>query len=344
MNKFLFYTIFIFCTVFTFSNVNAQETGAVPTLFNTEPLEIPSEDNLDLIAPIVANEQINIESSIKLSPAVINLERGSSYLLKIENNTNVTKEFTIVKSAFEITSDRKLKKIDDVLEEKLVNELEESIIIEDELLVIEPYQFKNVSIEYKQPILNYLNGVIVKQRDLLENSDENQSKLDFSGQLASVIIDPTLTREQLDQLKNTITIEPEKSFFGIALNSKFKIKTNISNNSAKLLKISGDITLYDGETRIDSKSLTQNYPSYFYPNDEVSIEFDFNKDERSVFNQIGERSAVKTLKINGEVVQISDEIYVLPYKILVLLILLLSTLMITSFLGYRYYKSPKKSK
>ena len=265
--------------------------------------EAPSSDIIE------ASIQNNETKGVILSPLFSEISVGQSYTLSITNYSESTQNVKILPSIFTIdSSNSKIVPLDQsswpVNEEDLINEY---IEISEPEISLENGSKRQVRIRYKKELDKYHLGVIAGF------SSGGDQGVGVNKQLASVIIDPIFTENDLREIHTRIAITPRYKILGVGLGNKFDIESAINNNSGKIIKASGNIQIENSNQRIGNISLTQKLPKSIYPENGFQAKFEF-EDKRPFYKRAGKFNSRQNIKIGDKTIEAESGTFVLPFE------------------------------
>lgn len=250
------------------------------------------------------------EEGVTISPAVVEIEVGDSYVLTIGNNSGVDRAFKITPRVFEIN-----------VEERRVfpantggTDLSQYIRIQDDDLIIPARSSSSITITYLDKPDNAFMGVTASE---IAGGEQTFS---IAAELSSIVLDLEPGTKVVNDVLQTIEIEPKTSFLGINLGNEYTVRSKVENNSSSIIRASGEITASDGEVTIKNFALTNLVSSTLFPEDERTQEFMFI-DDRSVSDRFGNVEFGSRINVNGESITVSNSVFSIPIGAYLLLIL-----------------------
>ncbi len=264
----------------------------------------------------------NNKSGIEINPTIIDIEVNKNYFLNIKNFSKKKVNIEIIPYFFEIKNEEKRIKPWDESKDVKLNDY---IDIKNTNISIHPGKTEKTEIIYKKQPNKYLAGVYARIKS-------QNSNVGFNPELASIIIDTSISKEQTKEIETKLEITP---FFGIPLGSEnilsfgnfYKFKTLINNDTNTFLKPTGNITLYKNSTRIDNIVLTGQIANSIYPYnlDETSIEY---TDTRNFLHRLGQTEVNQKITINNYEFIATKQIINIPIEIIGIITLIIFSIII----------------
>ncbi len=273
-------------------------------------------------------------NGILISPALINIEPGGSYLLTLQNLTGKKVDLELTPVLLTVnSSDNKLILASDATVQNS-GALSEYLGIQTPRLSLEVDQKSTVTINFKKEYDGFFLGTAVRQNGLQETS------VGVSGQLISSIVPSKLTESQITQLGNGIEALPITRIAGINIGNVFDISSQIENESDRAIRPSAEVTMYFGEKRIDNSALTSKLPSQLLPKTSARVESRI-VDNRPFWQRLGYHNFQQTLQVDGRSLVTTQEVLSLPLEFLGITALLLTAFTTTLILAIRRFRRGK---
>lgn len=258
-----------------------------------------------------------VAGGISIYPATVEIVEGESYVLTIRNDSDKQVDISVKPALFELDNENRTMKLLDQFNEIDIEELDltQNITISETSFKINKEEEYEITIDYIKKLSDdtYL-GVLISE------TKNGQTVIGVSSQIASVILDYDLTPEVLGQISNIVDISSDLFLVKLNLGNSMPISSTIRNGSTKLVEPAGEVVVSQGTTRLDSISLTQKFPNYIFPSEEVSIDSEFT-DERPFWERVGFTTYTQVVKVNNKEISVSKDVLNLPWQILFLAVL-----------------------
>lgn len=272
-------------------------------------------------------------SSTQISPGFVEMLVGDIKEINIRNDSEVDKNFEIELVPLEIRNGR----ISPAESEKIDNR--QFIQLSNETIEVPAGQERSFQVEMISTPLNNLIGVAAKEE---ANTGEQVS---INSDLIVTVISLQVDEGTYASLTNDIEINSVFEIFGFAVGSNFEAISNVQNSSSSLLKFTGgEIRVFDKDTKIGQKSLTQNLGTYIYPSSGFKVENEFDFSNRGIIERFGETRFNQRVSVNGVDFIIEKQVFVVPVEILVILGVLITSVASISIFGTKKYLDSRKQK
>ncbi|MCA9381196.1 hypothetical protein KC678_02935 [Candidatus Dojkabacteria bacterium] len=254
-------------------------------------------------------QQVNGSSEggvIKVSPAISYLKTGDPIKLIIENDTEFPFSYSLSASTFDLNlEERSVKRLENIDDVSLFFTIKE----EDLFGQVEPNNKKIIEATYIGSESNTLVGIIVSQ------TSATAINVGVSTEFASLVIDQTLSIEDKGLISDNLDVKPSNNVLGFNLSNKYKIQSDFSNDTNKLLKISGEITVKDGKKYLANYAMSQYLLDPLFPGDQKEFQYTFI-DNRSFWDRFGETEFIQTYVVNGESYISSYSVFTVPAELI----------------------------
>lgn len=267
--------------------------------------------------------------SITVRPAIIDAFPNQTYELTIKNNSDEVKNFRAIPSAFTVLKEeRRVIPVDN----PEIN-FDEYLSIETAQLILNSKESENVKVQFIKSHENYILGVTFAE------SVSSNPEIGTTMQLASLFLDRNITDEYMLQITSDLNVRPKFSLGSISFGKSYNLSSTVVNETPLFLAGSGEVRVLSEETRLDSLSLTQDFPPNIYPAETVSVETKF-EDKRSVLGRIGLIKFEQKVYINNREILVEKQVISIPFEIVALAL----TILLTSALIYTIYRNIKSEK
>ncbi len=242
--------------------------------------------------------------TIIVTPAVSYINPGEDITFRIVNNTSNTFKFEITPIYFDLD-----------LEERILVKSSEEVPantfrisnLEGEILAGESFV---QTIAYVGNSTTLIPGILVKP------SDESSDQFGIRGEIASVIIDLSLSEADKESIETKFELKPESTFLGLSIGKKYSLSSFIQNNSNKIIKAEGEIHVTTGDKYLSTYPQSDQLIDSLYPSDQKEFNEDF-VDSRPWYRRIGRITFTQEYKINGNEIKIEHTIISLPVELFI---------------------------
>lgn len=283
----------------------------------------------------ITTQQYSNVSGLVITPIFTNIKPGESYILSVTNTTKQQTAVNFEASVFEILgSERRIYPNEMV---KINGESLNKFVSTDQTnLVLDPGQKKSVRVSYLKEADGYLLGVRVNSG----RTTTGGTRVSSTVKGASVIVKTEIGQAELAQIQTRLEVEPQTGFKLLgqkfSLTNNYTAKTIIQNDSDVILKPAGIVVLYTNDKRITAEQLTTDMIKGLYPGEKFTTQKNLT-DDRDFWKNLGTSEIKQELKINGNELVDKENIYVIPYQLLLAMIILLIG-SIGAYISYTYYK------
>ena len=267
--------------------------------------------------------------TITVRPAIVDAFPNQTYELTIKNNSDEIKNFKVLPSAFTVLKDeRRVIPVDD----PLIN-FDEFLSIETTQLILNSKESETIKVQFIKSHENYILGTTFAE------SVSSNPEIGTTMQLASLFLDRNITDEYMLKITSDLDVNPKFSLGSISFSKKYDLSSTVVNETPLFLASSGEVRILSDATRLDSLSLTQDFPPNIYPAETISIETKF-EDKRSVLGRVGLIKFEQKIYVNNREIVVKRQVVSLPFEIVALALILL----LTSIMTYTIYRNIKAEK
>ncbi len=245
-----------------------------------------------------------------ITPAIIEINPGKEYVLKIDNldvNSQVFQLSPVLLEADQAT--RQVKVVD-----SLDTDINNYIKLEKDIVEIPPNSSATVKVNYLSELKNFMLGVSVSSVSNISDT------VGVNYRLISVIVDYSVNESTAISFLKDLEIKPRIKVSRVSFSNKYNVITEIKNESTKVQKIFGELQVREGSTRLDTINYNSFLPEYVYPEESVNIKTQF-EDNRSLFSRLGKTTFVSMAIIDGKEIYLSESILVIPWQVLLIIFL-----------------------
>lgn len=267
--------------------------------------------------------------AVTVRPAIINALPNQSYDLTIKNNSDELKLYKAIPSAFSVVPNE--RRVIPVYETGI--NFSDYLVIEPTEFELNPKQTKVIKAQFIKSEPNYILGVTFAESTI------SSKEIGTTMQLASLFLDRSITDEDLLKIKSDLEVKPKFSLGSISLGKNYNISSKVVNESKLFLEGGGEVRVLSENSRLESLSLTQNFPPNIYPTETIFLETKF-EDRRNILDRIGLIKFEQKIFVNDKEIVVQKQVLSLPFELITLFIILI-LIVILIFTIYKNINSQK---
>ncbi|MCA9386590.1 hypothetical protein KC669_01005 [Candidatus Dojkabacteria bacterium] len=245
------------------------------------------------------------DGTITVSPAISYVKANDEFKLIIENTTNSPFLYQITVSSFNLNVEER-----SVQRKANIEDFSKLFEIEDQNLngVIDSGQQKIIPVKYTGVPSDLIPALIISQ------VSDKSNNVGISAEFASLVVDTTLVGEDRGLIKDDLSINPSSTLLGINFSNDYKIESEFKNETNKLVKISGEITVKDEDSYLANYAMSQYLLEPLFPGDSKNFKYNFS-DNRNFLERFGNTTFTQTYIVNGESYIIEYTVFSVPTEL-----------------------------
>jgi hypothetical protein len=268
---------------------------------------------------------------ITLSPALTTIAPGKSYALSVKNTGDQTVEVKLNPALFAVDAETN-KVVPAPSTAYTPNQpLNAYLNVTQANFSLAAGESKAIEIKYGKEYPSFLLGV-----EASVGRFQEEANVGTVGKLSSVIISTDITDSDLTKLDSSLNAKPKFAIGSVNLGTDVNLVTKFQNNSNKLVKGSGDISIYSGEKRVENIVLTSDMPPSVYPGVGFEIQNSY-KDSRPFWQRIGTTAYRQQITVSGKTITREVQQLSLPWEFLLIVLVLTIVVFASAYAGSRYY-------